>query len=180
MFDIIIVFYFLFYFFLLSEGGNFQHAWTVGQCLWRQEVFNAFNALRSSWQIHPQSIENSLINNLFLTLRIRQIKAIASTYQVVKIDFLMKELYCQSLEETLDLVKQVQWRHEPSENAVYPIPLSPENESGHLNKGLENSLAEMQRLTTYIAHLEKKSLHMEASKASATSGKVSSSPRSLS
>jgi hypothetical protein len=160
-----------------TVNPNFSNVWAIGKCLWREQMLEAYATLTSTnWGDDIEStLEGHLIKRWRHILQLRQIRAISSTYSVVRLDFLMEQLFFTSQEEAMEAVNQLQWRYDPATSLVYPVAFVQQKSVGEKvsNQLQENALL-IEQASKYVSFFEQKTLKAEASKDSGDSSKKGS------
>ena len=86
-----------------TANSNFSNVWEVGKCLWRKQILDAYSILKSTnWMLTGNTMEGDLIEKWKQQMVLEQRRALASSYSVLKLDFLTEQLFCESQEKALE------------------------------------------------------------------------------
>lgn len=110
-------------------------------------------------------MEGDLIEKWKQQMVLEQRRALASSYSVLKLDFLTEQLFCESQEKALEMVQSMHWRFDASTNMVYPVPPAQQPLINDLvSTQLQENSYLIEQASKSVSFFEQKVLKAEASK----------------
>lgn len=157
-----------------GEATQLAAVWKIGQCLWQQNMAEAYEAMTPQFSPAVAALVRALKQQLLAA----QLRLVAQGYSAIRAGDLASRLDA-SAEETLAKCQALGWEVD-AEGFVMPKALHGGNGSGAGGDVLD-STDTLARLTSYVAHFEQKPVKVDikvgkdSGGAAATSSSSSSS-----